>query len=107
MAFRVGFQDLRPLRQRHGFEIVGAWVVPKDNRFIRILGWNDKESFKIADNKCYTSNAGKKIKPDPARYLKKTRTSMMKKVLFRKIDMLKKRGGSLLVSRSCLGRLAW
>lgn len=74
---------IRPLRQRHGFEILGAWVVPKENRFIWILGWEGKETFEITDNKYYSSREIKKIKPEPARHLKKTRTSM-KSVLLQK-----------------------
>ena len=66
-----------PLRKRFGFKVVGAWVVPEENRFVWILEHAGGGSFAEADRSYYASQDRKAIRPDPARHLAATETKMM------------------------------
>lgn len=74
---------IRPLRESHGFKIVGGWTLPKQNKFVWILGWNGRGKFSEADARYYESTARKKITPDPARHLRGAETSVMESALQR------------------------
>jgi hypothetical protein len=54
--------SVAPARVAAGFSIVGPWLVPDENRFIWILGYDG--DFEAADEACYAARA---IEPDPAR----------------------------------------
>ena len=58
--------NVRPLREKFGFQIVGAWTIPQDNRFIWILARDD---FEAADHRYYDSIKRRSIEPDPARHI--------------------------------------
>lgn len=60
---------VRPLREKFGFQVLGAWVVPGDDRFIWILA---REDFAAADHRYYQSAERLSIEPDPARHLAST-----------------------------------
>ena len=57
---------VRPLREQFGFEVVGAWIIRGEDRFLSILARDD---FEVADRRYYASPERKMIKPDPARHL--------------------------------------
>ena len=61
--------NVRPLREKFGFQIVGAWTIPQDDRFIWILARDD---FEPADRRYYDSIERRSIKPDPARHIAAT-----------------------------------
>jgi NIPSNAP len=65
---------VRPLRQAFGFMVVGAWVVPAQDRFIWILGRDD---FEAVDERYYNSVDRLSIHPDPARHLAHTEQVFM------------------------------
>lgn len=54
------------LRREHGFEIVGAWAVPAESRFVWILSYPGPGSFAEADRRYYASAARTSLDPDPA-----------------------------------------
>ena len=63
---------IAPLRQRHGFEIVGAWKVDDADRFVWILRYDGPKSWQDADAAYYTSPERAAMQPDPARHIAKS-----------------------------------
>ena len=70
-------RHVRPLRERFGFQVVGAWVVPDADRFIWILAHDD---FETVDARYYKSSERRSIQPDPARHLANTAHTFMSAV---------------------------
>jgi hypothetical protein len=66
-----------PLRRKHGFDVVGAWKIPEDDRFVWIIGHED---FEAADEKYYASPERADLDPDPTRHLANTHSHMMDEV---------------------------
>jgi ribosomal protein L11 methylase PrmA len=66
-----------PLREKAGFDIVGAWIVPDEDRFIWIIG---REDFEAADEAYYASPERAALDPDPARHLAHVDTKLMTRV---------------------------
>lgn len=59
-----------PLRRKFGFTVVGAWMIPEENRFVWILSLDgDRKAFEDRDAAYYTSRERKSLEPDPARHL--------------------------------------
>jgi NIPSNAP len=72
---------VRPLRERLGFDVVGAWTIGED-RFVWILAYEgDDGEFQRADKAYYDSKERKTMQPDPARHLSETRHWRMTEVL--------------------------
>jgi hypothetical protein len=68
-----------PLRLKFGFEIVGAWVIEEEDRFVWIVAHDG--DFAARDEAYYASPERKAIAPDPARHLDDVATKMMTSVL--------------------------
>lgn len=58
-----------PLRRRYGFEVVGAWTVDGDDRFVWIIRHAGAKSWADADAEYYGSPERKAVTPDPARHV--------------------------------------
>ncbi len=60
-----------PLRERHGFTIVGGWVVEDevgdDDEFVWVIGYEGPESFEAAEAGYFASAERSTLDPDPAR----------------------------------------
>ena len=69
--------EIVPLRERFGFRVEGAWVVPDEHRFIWILSYDGPEGFAAANDRYYESPARLAIQPDPARHLDEIETTLM------------------------------
>jgi NIPSNAP len=69
--------QIRPLREKFGFQILGAWIAEADNQFLWILRYVGPESFASANAAYYESPERKAIAPDPARHLAKTEHRLM------------------------------
>ena len=67
---------IRPLRERLGFQVVGAWTA-EGNEFIWILRYEGPDSWEAADAAYYRSPERKAIAPDPARLIERSETRMM------------------------------
>ena len=61
--------SIAPLRRRFGFEVLGAWTVEGEDRFVWILEYRGSGSWESADAAYYDSSERKAIKPDPARHI--------------------------------------
>ena len=68
-----------PLRLEFGFEVVGAWVIGEESRFVWIVRHDG--DFEARDKDYYASPERKAIAPDPARHLADVETMMMRSVL--------------------------
>jgi hypothetical protein len=68
-----------PLRRKFGFEIVGAWVIEDESRFVWIVGHDG--DFAARDEAYYASPERKAIAPDPARHLDDVETKMLRSVV--------------------------
>ena len=66
-----------PLREKMGFEILGAWTVDGTDRFVWIIGYDGPKSWDEANDDYYASPERKALDPDPARHLTKTETRLM------------------------------
>ena len=60
-------QQIKPLRLRLGFEILGAWTNQETNQFVWLLNYDGPESWETADNAFHESEERRNMKPDPAR----------------------------------------
>jgi hypothetical protein len=78
VAWREG---VRPLRERFGFAIVGAWRLDGADEFVWILAYEGLDSFAEADRRYYASDERKRLTPDPAQYIESPVTRMMRSVL--------------------------
>jgi hypothetical protein len=74
-------QGVRPLREKLGFRVVGAWTIEDENRFVWILSWEGIGSFQEADRAYYDSPERAAIAPDPARLIVSSEHRMMRTVL--------------------------
>ena len=66
-----------PLRESHGFEVLGAWTVDGTDQFIWIISYRGAKSWEQANEDYYSSPERKALDPDPARHLAKTDTRLM------------------------------
>lgn len=55
-----------PLRERSGFEVVGAWVHRDSNRFIWALSLPASEDWDARGTAYYESEERRALRPDPA-----------------------------------------
>ncbi len=60
---------VRPLRERSGFRLVSAWIIPETNQFVWLLTYYGLESFETADKRYYGSAERRGLDPDPARHV--------------------------------------
>lgn len=69
-----------PLRKKHGFEVLGAWIVDGTDQFVWIVKYDGAKSWKEADADYYASPERKAMEPDPARHLAHTGARLMTSV---------------------------
>ena len=74
-------EKVRPLRERLGFTVAGAWTIEDESRFIWILEWDGTGSFEEADRSYYASPERAALQPDPARLIVSSEHKMMRSVL--------------------------
>jgi NIPSNAP len=71
---------IRPLRERHGFRVLGAWVVEGSDEFVWLLGYDGPGSWQDADAAYYASPERTMLDPDPARHIAGTRLDFVEPV---------------------------
>jgi NIPSNAP len=67
-----------PLREAHGFRVVGAWTIPETNGFVWVISHDG--DFAAADTAYSTSDERKALDPDPARNIESVDTRLMRPV---------------------------
>lgn len=68
---------IAPLRRKLGFEVVHAWTIEDENRFVWILRYRGDEPWEKADAAYYAAPERTSIQPDPARHIAKAEQWMM------------------------------
>jgi hypothetical protein len=58
-----------PLREKAGFQVLGAWTVDGTDQFVWIIGYDGPRSWDQANADYYASPERKALDPDPARHL--------------------------------------
>ena len=71
---------IRPLRERAGFAIEGAWKIPAEDRFVWILAYDGSDGWEAADHTYYASPGRKALDPDPATLIAAQRTAFIEAV---------------------------
>ncbi|HSS62682.1 MAG TPA: NIPSNAP family protein [Candidatus Limnocylindrales bacterium] len=69
-----------PLRQRHGFGVLGAWMVDGTDQFVWIISYGGTKTWQEAEADYYASPDRKALDPDPARHLAQTGARLMTSV---------------------------
>jgi hypothetical protein len=67
-------RSVRVLRQKKGFTIEGAWLIPSESRFLWIVSHDGPEGWEAADRAYYDSPERKAMDPDPASFIVAKRT---------------------------------
>ncbi len=76
-AWRDG---VKPLRERFGFAIDGAWTAPATSEFVWLLRYDGPGSFSDADAAYYASPERTRLDPDPARYIVSAAERMVRRI---------------------------
>ena len=71
---------IRPLREKLGFSVLGAWASEEANTFVWLLGYDGPDGYETADAAYYASPERAAVRPDPARHLASTRQLEVKPV---------------------------
>ncbi|MCU7862914.1 MAG: NIPSNAP family protein [Candidatus Thiodiazotropha sp. (ex Lucinoma borealis)] len=74
-------ENIKPLRLRLGFEILGAWTNEENNQFYWILKYEGKENWDKLDAAFHESEERRKMQPNPARHIAKTEQFFLNSVL--------------------------
>ncbi len=70
-----------PLRKKFGFTFAGAWEVEEADEFVWVMGYDGPDGFAAADARYYASAERKGLAPDPAQFIERPETRMMRSVL--------------------------
>jgi hypothetical protein len=73
-------ERVRPLRETHGFEVLGAWVVEGSDEFVWVIASDGSRTFEEADAAYYASPERAALDPDPARHLVEVRADFVREV---------------------------
>ena len=68
---------VRPLRERKGFVVVGAWKIPSEERFVWIVSYDGPDGWDAANHAYYGSPERKALDPDPASFIVSQRTVLI------------------------------
>ena len=60
-------EHIRPLREKLGFKILGAWTIESTNQFVWILGYDGSASWEDRDHAYFNSDERQAMDPNPAR----------------------------------------
>jgi hypothetical protein len=71
---------VRPLREAHGFEVLGAWAVEDTDEFVWVIAHDGPGTFEAADAAYYASPERVALDPDPARHLVETQTDFVSEI---------------------------
>jgi NIPSNAP len=73
-------ENVRPLREAHGFKVLGAWAVEGTDEFVWVIAHDGPGTFAEADAAYYASPERVALDPDPARHLVETRTDFVSEI---------------------------
>ena len=62
-------EQLKPLREKIGFRILGAWTVPSSNQFVWVMALEEGNNWDELDTAYFNSQERKAMQPDPGRLI--------------------------------------
>jgi hypothetical protein len=74
-------EKIRPLREKLGFRIVGAWTVEASNQFVWVQQYQGDKTWEEQDQAYFASDERKAMLPDPARLIARMETYFADQVL--------------------------
>lgn len=77
---RAWAAHVRPLRERFGFVVEGAWVDRQAERFVWIVSHDSPDTFAAAEQAYYASPQRAALDPDPVSFLATVSTSFVDRV---------------------------
>ncbi len=76
--FVKGWTDgIAPLRRSFGYQVDGAWIMDKENRFVWIVSSDGTEDWDRLYKRYMTSDGRKALQPDPAQWIEKSESWLM------------------------------
>jgi hypothetical protein len=70
LRFAAEWQEkIRPLREKLGFRVVGAWTVESANQFVWVQRYEGDETWEEMDSAYFASDERQAMDPDPARLI--------------------------------------
>ncbi|GFE62845.1 NIPSNAP family protein [Geobacter sp. AOG2] len=60
---------IRPLREKLGFRIIGAWAVEATNQFVWVQRYEGDKNWEEQDQAYFASDERRAMEPDPARLI--------------------------------------
>jgi hypothetical protein len=77
-AWIAGWTDgVVPLRQEFGFQILGAWVDRRNNRFTWVVGYSGADGFDAANDRYYASPKRAALRPEPSELIEEAKKVMV------------------------------
>ena len=73
----VWSKRVRPLREKKGFVVEGAWRIPSESRFVWIVSYDGPLAWEEANRSYSESPERKAMEPDPASFLVSQRLSLI------------------------------
>jgi hypothetical protein len=71
-AFAEEWRDrIKPLREKFGFNVSGAWKVKETNQFVWFLSRDTSEDWEAQNQAFYRSAERRSLQPDPARHIER------------------------------------
>jgi len=74
------FPQVVEARRAVGFDVIGAWTVPEENRFVWIISTDAPGGIEERSKAYYASAQRRAIEPEPARLFDVIETKIMKPV---------------------------
>ena len=72
--------QVKPLRERQGFVVEGAWKVPSEEHFVWVVSYDGPNGWDAANEAYYDSPERKTMDPDPASLILSQRTAFIDRV---------------------------
>jgi hypothetical protein len=71
---------VRPLREKMGFVVEGAWKIRSEEHFLWIVSYDGPDGWDAANTSYYESPERKAMDPDPASFILSQRTAFIDRV---------------------------
>jgi len=66
---QVWKNGVRPIREKRGFVVEGAWTIPTEDRFVWLVSYDKPDGFEAAVKAYMESPERKALDPDPASFI--------------------------------------
>ncbi len=74
------FRRLVEARAKFGFAVEGAWIVEDEDQFVWIARYDGPGTLEEASRRYYESDERKAVSPDPASFLTRVDTRLMRSI---------------------------